>query len=174
MKKNIASLLICAAFITGCVSKNPSSVSTSPVVTSSPSPVIGAPPILTTNEVTQTNYVYSVSPSLASTSSNIQANAAVVGAVVSTLYPPAAPVVPLAQDILTGILGLIAAGSGWYANKKNNDAKTQSQAAAAMASHIVTTQPASISALINNTTDATGTATPLTAAVQAHIATQQV
>ena len=135
-----------------------------------PAGEVGLPPILETNVVTVTNLTYTVSPTLATVSSNVQGAVATYAPLVTTLYPPAAPVVPLAQDVLAGVFGLIAVVSGWIAKKKNDDANTQSQVAAAAVNHIVTTNPASLTALVANTTDATGTVTPVTTALQAHIA----
>lgn len=165
-------LAVAPLLLAGCVASAPH-VTTQPVVSSAPSPVTGLP-ILTTNNVTVTNLVYETSPTLAVVSSNVQTAVATYGPLVSALYPPAAPAVPLAQDVLAGVFGLIAVVSGWIAKKKNDDANTQSQVAAAAVSHIAAVAPATMPALLANTTDATGAATALTAATQAHITQQTI
>jgi hypothetical protein len=165
MKKLISLSLIVAAGIlfSGCVASTPQL----PVVSSVP--VVTAPGV--TNIVTVTNTpppVYSVSPTLATVQSNLQAYVAAVAPVISELYPPAAPAVPLANNLLTGIFAILSVISTGVAYVKNKSANSQTAAAAALAQHIVNTQPQAVAAALT-----VAAANNSTAEVAQHLANAQ-
>lgn len=131
MKLNKTLFLVTAIgiFAAGCVTPRTATV-TVPVVN---------PVTLQTNLVTEvvTNYV--PSPTLTTISNEVTAGIATAGTLASVYYPPAAPVVPIAQDIATGLFGLFGIISAWYAAKKNTQAANSQAAVAALAQHVVNT-----------------------------------
>ena len=116
---------------TGCLATTPQAgVQT----TISQNPITGQ---TVTNTVPVTNYVYSVSPQLSNIQSKVDMGIQTAAPIVSTFVPAAAPVAGLAQPLIDGAFGLIAAVSGLFAAYKNKQANAHSDAAAALAATVV-------------------------------------
>lgn len=102
------------AIFAGCVS---------PTTTVSPNPVAGQPPV--------TNTVYVPSPGISNAQQIAQAWTPLVQAAVAAT--PAAPAAPFLPTALAGIFAALTAVSSAYAAYKNNQVKTATNAAAALA-----------------------------------------
>ena len=121
MKNKIKLLVVTLAglIFAGCVSSQPGQVTTE---------TTPAGQVSVTNPPT-----YSVSPGFINAASNLQATVAAVAPTIEALAPPVAPLVPIGQQALAGVLATIAAVSTGIAAWKNNQAKAHAAAAAVLA-----------------------------------------
>jgi trehalose-6-phosphatase len=124
----------CILSFAGCVGETPGTVSTFTSPTTGLTGTVTNPPL------------YAVSPQLVNTLSNLQAEAATAGAVVSTVYPPAAPFVPLGQMLLGAVGAIITTVSAGIAYVKNQSAATHAAAANTLAEAVVNTPGAALMA----------------------------